>query len=78
MGQPGAEPKTIPPEAPDTDEALPFRVELWATTGNRPERVIGKAASLVLARAIFQAAQTDFFGKRITLSRADQILMDSQ
>ncbi len=59
------------------DEALPFRVELWDRTHPRPERVIGKAATMILAQAIYQAAQIDFAGQRITLCRGDHILMDT-
>ena len=60
------------------DEALPFRVELWDQTRGQRERVIGRAATMVLAQAIFEAAQTDFAGQRITLSRGERILMDNQ
>lgn len=73
-----ADPKSFPFDAPDTDEALPFRVDLWDRARDRPDRVIGRAATLVLAQAIYQAAQSDFAGERITLSRGDRIVLDTR
>ena len=60
------------------DEALPFRIELRDRASGKPERVIGRAATIVLAQAIFSAAKIDFSGERITLSRGDAILMDTR
>ncbi|MBV9510537.1 MAG: hypothetical protein JO303_09690 [Caulobacteraceae bacterium] len=60
------------------EDALPFRVELWDRARGNPERVLGRAATIVLAQAIFSAAQVDFKGQRITLSRGSSILMDTQ
>ncbi len=64
-------------DAEGPEESLPFRVELWDRARGRPERVIGRAATMVLAQAIFTAAQTDFSGERITLSRGTSILMEA-
>ncbi len=79
MSQSDAEPKIVAlDEAAGSDEALPFVVELWDRARDAPERVIGRAATIVLAQAIFQAAQVDFAGERITLCREGRILMDTQ
>ncbi len=64
-------------EAEGPEETLPFRVELWDRAREKPERVIGRAATMVLAQAIFTAAQTDFSGERITLTRGSRILMQT-
>lgn len=65
-------------EADGPREMLPFRVELWDRALGKPERVIGRAATMVLAQAIFTAAQGDFSGERITLSRGSNILLETQ
>jgi hypothetical protein len=64
-------------EAGGPEDSLPFRVELWDRARSKPNRVIGRAATIVLAQAIFSAAQADFSGERITLSRGLSILMDT-
>jgi hypothetical protein len=61
-----------PPEDP-----LEFRVELWSQGAEKPERVIGRAADIGPARAMFAAARTEFVGKRITLSRGDRLLQST-
>jgi hypothetical protein len=38
-------------------EDLPYRIELWRADANELERVLARAASMQLARAIFKAAQ---------------------
>jgi hypothetical protein len=57
--------------------ALPYTVELWDLPRLAPERVIGRAASVVLARAIFGAAQTEHLGRRIVLRRGRKVLAES-
>lgn len=64
-------------EAGGPEDPLPFRVELWDRSRSKPKRIIGRAATIVLAQAIFSAAQADFGGERITLSRGSSILMDT-
>ena len=60
------------------EEELPFRVELWHDGGHDAvERVLGRAANVQLARAIFKAAQGDHPERRITLRRDDRIIADS-
>ena len=59
-------------------EELPFRVELWHDGGRDVvERVLARAASAQLARAIFKAAQGDHPERRITLRRGNRIIADS-
>jgi hypothetical protein len=60
-------------------EQLPYRIELWGA-GDRgsPERVLARAFSATLARAIFKAAQGEHPDRRITLSRGSRIIAESQ
>jgi len=53
---------------------LPYTVELWTLTRSEPERVIGRAASAVLARAIFTAAEKEHLGRLIRLRRGSHVL----
>ena len=75
---PTAGPASAPPED------LPYRVELWhdgeAQGSDEPgiERVLARAASVQLARAIFRAAREEHPQRRLTLSQGDQIVEDSQ
>jgi len=64
-------PRTQPPR-----ETLPYRVELWDANGGE-RRVLARAASAQLARAIFRAATGEHPETRITLSRGSQIIADS-
>ena len=56
---------------------LPYTVELWNLPRTMSERVIGRASSVVLARAIFAAAQSEHLGRRIVLRRGSQVLAES-
>jgi len=59
-------------------EDLPYRVELWrADAANEIERVLGRAASAQLARAIFTAAQAEHPQRRITLCKGNHVVSDS-
>jgi hypothetical protein len=53
---------------------LPYAVELWNLRRTAPERVIGRAGTIGLARAIFTAAQTEHLGRRIVLRRGSSVL----
>jgi hypothetical protein len=53
---------------------LPYTVELWNLPRTGPERIIGRAASAILARAIFTAAQTEHLGRRIVLRRGSRLI----
>lgn len=57
---------------------LPYAVELWNLTRTAPERVLGRAASAVLARAIFAAAQSEHLGRKIVLRRGSEILSEGE
>ena len=62
-----------------TPEELPYRVELRrAGAGEAVERVLARALSAQLARAIFKAAVSEHPGRRITLSKGDSVLADSR
>jgi hypothetical protein len=56
---------------------LPYTVELWNMGRSGPERIIGRAASVVLARAIFAAAQSEHLGRLIRLRRGSQVLAEA-
>ncbi|HWE98686.1 MAG TPA: hypothetical protein VG248_02715 [Caulobacteraceae bacterium] len=53
---------------------LPFAVELRPAPG--PARVVGRAATLVLARAILAAARIDYPGVRLVLRRGEALIED--
>jgi len=53
---------------------LPYTVELWNLPRTAPERIIGRAASAILARAIFTAAQSEHLGRRIVLRRGSRLI----
>jgi hypothetical protein len=64
---------------PAPPEELPYRIELWeAATGAQVERVLARALSAVLARAIFAAALTEHPDRRITLRKGLQVVADSR
>jgi hypothetical protein len=59
-------------------EDLPYRVDLWRTEDeNGVERVLARAASMPLARAIFKAARGEHPDRRITLCKGNRIVSDS-
>jgi hypothetical protein len=58
-------------------ERLPYSIELWNLPRTAPEKIIGQAASMVLARAIFAAAETEHLGRRLILRRGDRVLQES-
>jgi len=58
-------------------EPLPFRVVLRGEPEGEADRVIGRAATIALAMAIFQAAKLDFPGRRITLNRGAGVIEES-
>ena len=57
----------------DRDE-LPYRIELWNEQGTAIERVLGRAASVSLARAIFRAAEIEHAGRVITLKHLERVV----
>ena len=59
-------------------EKLPYRIELWhAVDHHIVERVLARAFSAALARAIFKAARTEHPDRRITLRRGNRVVADS-
>lgn len=72
------EDKVVPVATPAAaSDALPYLIELWDLPRAKPERVLGRAASVMLARAIFAAAQTEYLGRRIVLRRGSATLAES-
>lgn len=59
---------------PGGEPALPYVVEVWELGRAEAESVIGRAASLGLAHAIFTAAQSEHVGRRIVLRRGQDVL----
>lgn len=76
----GRQPSRTPAKAtaPTPPSQLAYAVELWNLPRTAPERVIARAASASLARAIFQAACAEHFGRRLVLRRGAQILLESE
>jgi hypothetical protein len=61
------------------DESLPYHIELWNDGGRAAvERILARAFSAALARAIFKAAQAEHPGRRITLCRGSRVIADSE
>ena len=59
-------------------EELPYRIELWPDgDGEGVARVLARAASAELARAIFKAALTEHPGRRIMLRKGNRVMADS-
>jgi hypothetical protein len=59
-------------------EDVPYRVDLWRTEDETGvERVLARAASMPLARAIFKAARGEHPDRRITLCKGNRIVSDS-
>ena len=59
-------------------DELPYWIELWKTESRHVERVLGRAASAQLARAIFTSAQSEFPDRRITIRRGEEMVIDSE
>jgi hypothetical protein len=59
-------------------DELPYQVELWKDGKDEAlERVLGRAFSVQLARAIFKAATSEHPNRRITLRKGNRIVADS-
>jgi hypothetical protein len=68
--------QTVNPSSPP--EELPYSIDLWPADGREtPERVLARASSVQLARAIFKAATAEYPERRITLREGDRIISDS-
>jgi hypothetical protein len=62
-------------EGGDEGDVLPFTVKIVDRAAG--ERVLARAASASLARAIFGAARTEFPHARVQLKRGSEIILDS-
>ena len=59
-------------------EDLPYRIDLWRVdASDEVERVLARAATMQLARAIFKAAQSEHPQRRITLCKGNRVVSDS-
>ena len=58
-------------------EKLPYSIELWDSGGQALERVLARALSAQLARAIFHAVQKEHPESRILLRRGPRTMTDS-
>ncbi len=58
-------------------EKLPYLVELWDLRRAGIEKVLARASSAQMARAIFVAAQSEHLGRRIVLKRGKEIIAES-
>ena len=58
-------------------EKLPYCIELWAEDTSRVQKVLARAATASLARAIFSAACDEHPDRRLTLRQASRILDDT-
>jgi hypothetical protein len=56
---------------------LPFSIELWNVENSAVERVLARAFSAELARAIFKAATSEHPARRITLRRGERVISDT-
>ena len=64
--------------APPAPDELPYRIELWHLDGaDAVERVLGRALSAQLARAIFNAAKGEYPDRRITLRKGSRFISDT-
>ncbi len=63
---------------PSENEDLPYRVSLWLEESPAVEKVLARAASIILARAIYIAALTENPGRRITLNKGSETINDSR
>ena len=60
-------------------DPLPYLIELWdARVEDRAERVLARAVSATLARAIFKAAVAEHPNRRVTLRRRGRLIADSR
>jgi uncharacterized membrane protein YhfC len=63
-------------DAVSAEEELPYSIEVWHAAGS-VERVLARAVSLQLARAVFQAVTNELPDRRVTLRKGNRIIADS-
>lgn len=66
-----------PQPAAARDDELPYAVELWGENRSAVEKVLARAFSVSLARAIFRAATEENPGRHITLRHGERVLEDN-
>ncbi len=59
------------------DDDLPFKVEQWDRDGNRIERVIARAANLVMGRSAYDAALRQYPKARLTLRQGVRVIEEN-
>lgn len=59
-------------------EKLPYRVELWDAQAQQVERVLARAVSAGLARAIFAAAAREHSGRHVALYRGARLIAETK
>jgi len=70
-------PKVIALGTSPMSEKLPYRIELWDENGAALERILARAVTASLARAIFKAAQTEYPARVIRLLRGKRVIAQS-
>lgn len=62
----------------DPTAGLPYVIELRPADGLGDARILGRAASISLARAIFIAAKSEHPGQRIVLLQGEAVLDETR
>jgi hypothetical protein len=60
-----------------TDDELPFKVEQWDRNG-RIERVIARAANLIVGRSAYEAACRQYPNARLTLRQRIRVIDETE
>ncbi len=63
--------------APPEGEKLPYMIELWNLQRTQVEKVVARASSAALARAIFLAARSEHLGRLLILKRGAKVIEES-
>jgi hypothetical protein len=61
-----------------TDDDLPFKVEQCDPEGNRIERLIARAANLVIGRSAYEAACRVYPKARLTLRQGIRVIDETE
>ena len=56
------------------DDRLVYAVELWREDASAIDQILGRTASISLARAMFVAAKEEHPGRQILLRHGDQVV----
>ncbi len=63
--------------APPHGDDLPYGIELWNLQRTEVEKVVARASSAALARAIFVAAQKEHLARLLILRRGAKVIESS-